>query len=176
LAEISQEVTEPFYNLFSVRCLLWVRLGHSAMSAQCPVCPKPDKAGRFMSTRPNLMTQHAQIAERKYCRPHARPFRLRFARVVAVFPVCSPATSPRRRSLIYEYTRTFAPLSASPHVQQHYGCADAPVIAAVRLVAAPPRPVTQPDADRTADHRRLAAPAPCRPGPRACRQDGTGAS
>src|SRR5215831_12134667 len=37
-------------------------------------------------------TQHAQIAERKYCRPHARPFRLRFARVVAVFPVCSPAT------------------------------------------------------------------------------------
>jgi putative ABC transport system substrate-binding protein len=22
------------------------------------------------------MTQHAQIAERKYCRPHARPFRL----------------------------------------------------------------------------------------------------
>jgi hypothetical protein len=33
----------------------------------------------------------AQIAERKYCRPQARPFRLRFARVVAVFPVCSPA-------------------------------------------------------------------------------------
>src|SRR5262249_2838002 len=29
------------------------------------------------------MTEHAQIAERKYCRPHARPFRLRFARVVA---------------------------------------------------------------------------------------------
>src|SRR5262249_47868718 len=28
----------------------------------------------------------AQIAERKYCRPHARPFRLRFERVVAVFP------------------------------------------------------------------------------------------
>jgi hypothetical protein len=38
-----------------------------------------------------LMTQHAQIAERKYCGPHARPFHLRFARVVAVFPVCSPA-------------------------------------------------------------------------------------
>jgi hypothetical protein len=43
------------------------------------------------ATRPNLMAQHAQIAEHKYCRPHARPFRLRFARVVAVFPVCSPA-------------------------------------------------------------------------------------
>jgi hypothetical protein len=43
-------------------------------------------------TRPfALMTQHAQIAERKYCRAHARPFRLRFARVVSVLPVCSPA-------------------------------------------------------------------------------------
>jgi hypothetical protein len=28
------------------------------------------------ATRPNLMTQHAQIPERKNCRPHARPFRL----------------------------------------------------------------------------------------------------
>src|SRR5258706_15976115 len=28
------------------------RFGHSAMSAQCPVCPKADRAGRFMSTRP----------------------------------------------------------------------------------------------------------------------------
>src|SRR5262249_11761701 len=35
-----------------------------------------------------LMTQHAQIAECKYCRPHARPFHLRFARVVAVLPPC----------------------------------------------------------------------------------------
>jgi hypothetical protein len=40
----------------------------------------------------NLMTQHAQIAERKYCRPHARPFRLRFARVVAVLPPCPLAS------------------------------------------------------------------------------------
>src|SRR5215813_13796447 len=64
------------------------------MSAQCPVCSKADMPGRFMSTcLTNLMTQHAQIAERKYCRTHARPFRLRFARVVAVFPVCSPATA-----------------------------------------------------------------------------------
>jgi hypothetical protein len=38
------------------------------------------------------MTQHAQTAEHKYSRPHARLFRLRFARVVGVFPVCSPAT------------------------------------------------------------------------------------
>jgi hypothetical protein len=33
----------------------------------------------------------AQIAERKYCRPHARPFRLGFPRKTPVFPVCSPA-------------------------------------------------------------------------------------
>jgi len=30
------------------------RLGHSAMSARCPVCPKADTAGRFMSIRPSL--------------------------------------------------------------------------------------------------------------------------
>jgi hypothetical protein len=28
---------------------LGVKLGHSAMSAQCPHCPKADMAGRFMS-------------------------------------------------------------------------------------------------------------------------------
>jgi hypothetical protein len=35
------------------RCPLWVKLGHSVMSAQCPVCPKADTAKRFTSTRPN---------------------------------------------------------------------------------------------------------------------------
>src|SRR5262249_32779866 len=30
-----------------------VRIGHSTMSARCPVCPKADTAGRFMSTRPS---------------------------------------------------------------------------------------------------------------------------
>src|SRR5262249_60308488 len=33
----------------------------------------------------------AQIAERNYCRPQARPFRLGFPRKVPVFPICSPA-------------------------------------------------------------------------------------
>ena len=33
----------------------------------------------------------AQIAERKHCRPHARPFRLGFLRKVPVFPICPPA-------------------------------------------------------------------------------------
>jgi hypothetical protein len=32
----------------------------------------------------------AQIAEHKYCRPQARPFRLGFPRKVPVFPICSP--------------------------------------------------------------------------------------
>ena|SRR5436190_4639933 len=33
----------------------------------------------------------AQVAECKYCRPQARPFRLRFPRKVPVFPICPPA-------------------------------------------------------------------------------------
>ena len=33
----------------------------------------------------------AQIAERKYCRPQARPFGLGFPRKVPVFPICPPA-------------------------------------------------------------------------------------
>jgi hypothetical protein len=33
----------------------------------------------------------AQMADRKYCRPHARPFRLGFPRKVPVFPICPPA-------------------------------------------------------------------------------------
>jgi hypothetical protein len=33
----------------------------------------------------------AQIAERKYSRRQARPFRLGFPRKVPVFPICSPA-------------------------------------------------------------------------------------
>jgi DDE superfamily endonuclease len=33
----------------------------------------------------------AQIADRKYCRPHARPFRLGFPRKVPMFPICPPA-------------------------------------------------------------------------------------
>ena len=31
----------------------WVKLGHSALSARCPVCPKADTAGRFIITRPS---------------------------------------------------------------------------------------------------------------------------
>ncbi len=34
----------------------------------------------------------AQLAEHKYCHSQARPFRLRFAGVVAMLPICPPAT------------------------------------------------------------------------------------
>src|SRR5262249_49249805 len=34
---------------------IWVRLGHSAMSARCPVFPKADTTRRSMSTRPSVM-------------------------------------------------------------------------------------------------------------------------
>jgi hypothetical protein len=40
---------------------------------------------------PALLDRAAQIAERKYCRPQARPFRLGFPRKVPVFPICPPA-------------------------------------------------------------------------------------
>src|SRR5262249_17716360 len=66
------------------------RLKTGKTQNRLPVGEAPRAAA--WATRPNLMTQHAQIAEHKYSRPHARPFRLRFARVVAVLPVCSPAT------------------------------------------------------------------------------------
>jgi hypothetical protein len=35
------------FNPANISC--GVKLGHSAMSAQCPVCPKADTAERFMS-------------------------------------------------------------------------------------------------------------------------------
>src|SRR5262249_38341578 len=63
------------------------------------------------------MTQQAQIAECKHCRPHARPFRLRFARVVAVFPVCSPATL---QALRRPRPGTLAAVKLAPAVR--HGC------------------------------------------------------
>src|SRR5262245_34112877 len=40
-------------------CRLGVRLGNSAMSAQCPLCPKGDMLGRFASTRPRELPRLA---------------------------------------------------------------------------------------------------------------------
>src|SRR5262249_2130071 len=53
------------------------------------VCPKADMGGPFMSTP--LMTQHAQIAERKHCGPHAR----------LVASARSPASRTNRTSRIW---------------------------------------------------------------------------
>jgi hypothetical protein len=44
----SMLLRDPPQNRFST---VSVKLGHSAMSAQCPVCSKADMAGGFMSTR-----------------------------------------------------------------------------------------------------------------------------
>src|SRR5262249_23627952 len=54
------------------------------------------RKNRRTLVRPSLWTggpldRVAQIAERKYCRPQARPFRLGFPRKVPVFPICPPA-------------------------------------------------------------------------------------
>jgi hypothetical protein len=44
-------VSSAYAKLDNTYGRLWVTTGHSAMSAQCPVCAKADTAGRFMSTR-----------------------------------------------------------------------------------------------------------------------------
>jgi hypothetical protein len=48
-------------------------------------------AGGDGGRRSTALDRVAQIAERKYCRAQARPFRLGFPRKVPVFPICSPA-------------------------------------------------------------------------------------
>ena len=46
---------------------------------------------RLMRTWNMTLDRVAQVAERKYCGPHARPFRLGFPRKVPVSPICAPA-------------------------------------------------------------------------------------
>jgi hypothetical protein len=62
----------------------------------------------------------AQITEHKHRRPHARPFRLRFARVVAVLPVCSPATL---QALWRPRPSTLAAVNLAPAIR--HGCCSA---------------------------------------------------
>ena len=51
------------------------------------------RCGPYPAVRPRgPLGRVAQIAEHKYCRPQARPFRLGFPRKVPVFPICPPAT------------------------------------------------------------------------------------
>jgi hypothetical protein len=47
--------------------------------------------GAVWSPDRGALDRVAQIAEHKYCRPQARPFRLGFPRKVPVFPICPPA-------------------------------------------------------------------------------------
>jgi hypothetical protein len=71
----------------------WAKLDHSPHAGSMSGFAESGHGSAIYEYTPltNLMTQHAQIAERKYCRPRARRFHLRFARVVAVLPVCPPA-------------------------------------------------------------------------------------
>src|SRR5262249_37336777 len=39
-------------EILSDPCRRWVRLGHSATLAQCPICPKADTAGRYYEYTP----------------------------------------------------------------------------------------------------------------------------
>ena len=41
-------------EILSRSCRLWVRHGHSAMSVQCPTCPKADGGARFSLWQPPL--------------------------------------------------------------------------------------------------------------------------
>src|SRR5215831_13115315 len=47
--QLCHPITASASTLIGHGLPLRVRLGRSAMSAQCPVCPKADSAGRFMS-------------------------------------------------------------------------------------------------------------------------------
>jgi hypothetical protein len=62
----------------------------------------------------------AQIAEHKYCRPQARPFRLGFPRKVPVFPICPPAAL---KALRRPRPSTLAAVNLAPAVQ--HGCRSA---------------------------------------------------
>src|SRR5262249_23768259 len=69
------------------RSLLCRRRGWLARSIlKTPFIAKPNPACHSR----RALDRVAQIAERKYCRPQARPFRLGFPRKVPVFPICPP--------------------------------------------------------------------------------------
>src|SRR5215475_4716908 len=74
-------------------------------------------AGKIIRDSLALPVRNAQIAECKYCRPHARPFRLGFTRKVPVFPVCSPAAL---QALGRAWSRTLAAVNLAPAVR-HVG-------------------------------------------------------
>jgi hypothetical protein len=46
------------------RCRVWVRLGHSPMSVQCPVLPKADTAGRLYEYTPSVHTGRNRLSKK----------------------------------------------------------------------------------------------------------------
>jgi hypothetical protein len=66
------------------------------------------------------MTQHAQIAKRKYCRPHARRFRLRFASSSLIV-----ADANKQRSIPgSEWSKELGAQAASRAVKQYLATLD----------------------------------------------------
>jgi hypothetical protein len=58
----------------------------------------------------------AQIAERKYCRPQARPFRFGFPRKVTVFPICPLLRCKPSGVTLYPHHLRGLFSSIAPHV------------------------------------------------------------
>src|SRR5215467_7880942 len=77
MAARSMEQATLSIAAYTPRSPVGVRLGHSAMSAQCPVCPKADVPGLFMSTRPRgCRARSAAVVARRAARAQCRRRRL----------------------------------------------------------------------------------------------------
>src|SRR5262249_37960603 len=106
------------WEVLSRQCLLWVRLGHSAMSAQCPVSPKAEMPDIARSSK-NFSTQRIAKAsfrgpgrgvatsrdEPAAARPHWPPrIRLRGAKNARLAEWRKTAPQSRGNSLIFGRT------------------------------------------------------------------------
>jgi hypothetical protein len=69
----SNESGMAHHSTLGRRLPRWVRLGHSAMSLQSPLCPKADTAGGFTSTRPNLTRAPGLPAARRMIEGNKHP-------------------------------------------------------------------------------------------------------
>src|SRR5262249_53842393 len=102
------------------RSPLRVRLGHSAMSARCPVCPKADMAGRFIrSPARGLIVRKCRYGLPHGVKPSLRlvdgisPFghrflAIRFYQRLAKAAHCQPSIRPFW-NIVRALTRHFAP-------------------------------------------------------------------
>jgi hypothetical protein len=71
-------------SLFEVRI-------YRKLQSRPSACPRGECCLSVSIAVTGALDRVAQIAERKYCRAQARPFRLGFLRKVPVLPICPPA-------------------------------------------------------------------------------------